>query len=73
MSKSSNISKGDTSLEKPQEVVGRPITPRNLGEDIRFSSPSGAYQVSDRALERIERVEARAARVFATAARFAFR
>ena len=72
MNKSANISKGGTSLEKPQEV-GRPITPRNLGEDVRFSSPSGAYQVSDRALERIERVEARAARVFATAARFAFR
>ena len=60
-------------MDKPHEMVCRPIVPRNSGEDVTFRSPSGAYRVSDRALERIERVEARAARVFATAARFAFR
>ena len=73
MSKSENISKRGTSLQKPQEVVCRLIEPRSSGDDIVLSSPSGAYRVSDRAIERINRVEARAGRVFATAARFAFR
>jgi hypothetical protein len=73
MSKSSHISQGGTSLKQPQEVVCRPVGPRSSGEEVVFHSPSGAYRVSDRALEQIHRVESRAGRVLATAARFAFR
>lgn len=73
MSKSRNISKGGTSVAKPQEMVCRPIEPRSSGGDVVLRSPSGPYQVSERAIREINRVEARAGRVFATAARFAFR
>ena len=73
MSKSQNISKRGTSLKKPQEMVCRPIEPRGSGDDVVLSSPSGAYRVSQQTIERINRVEARAGRVYATAARFAFR
>lgn len=65
--------RGDGDLRDDAEAALRPITPNRQTRSIRLTSPSGAYRVSSDALRLIDRSEARAARVFSSAATFAFR
>ena len=74
MSNSLRITEGEGfSLEEAQDSVCQPIEPSQSHKEVELATPSGVYRVSARAIRQINRVESRAGRVFATAARFAFR